>query len=410
MTASAMCIQNDHQEYAGHITMGNATPNIGWGPLEIHGINSCYCDTMPVPCTTITCPDGFPPKQLVNQRVYHRSGNTMTYYDRPAGTMTYHPSHGHTHVDNWAYFTLRRSTPNPDARTWPIIGTGTKQSFCLVNLGDCTSDLGYCVDNNGNVISQADIPNSGFGSVTGCGIDQGIYTGNLDIYSSGLNGMGIILPSNTCNGNYYIVSITDFNNDFLESDDDNNWVAVPITLTLQTAGNFPQSGMTYSMAGNTANVTSNATAVDSCVWVWGDGSPNTTTFGLNAQHTYPSSGVYVVFLYAYNQCGPTVSSDSITIINAGLNETTESVTTFNIYPNPTQNKAAIVYTIVNPSTVTLEVFDAMGNVIKTLTNSQQAGKYQVNLDAKSEHLAAGIYFVKLSSGNKILNKRLTIIE
>lgn len=410
MTASALCIQNDHQEFAGNIKLANATPNIGWGPLEIHGINSCFCDTNPVPCTTTLCPNGLPPKQLLNQRIYHRSGNVMTTYDRPAGTMTYHPSHGHTHVDNWAHYSLRRWTPNPDASTWPIIGTGTKQSFCLINLGDCTSHTGYCVNNIGNVITMANIPNSPFGTVSGCGVDQGIYTGNLDIYNSGLNGMGIILPANTCNGNYYIVSITDWHNDFLESDETNNWTAVPITLTLQSPGNFPQSGFTYYMAGNTANLTSNATAVDSCMWVWGDASPNTTTAGLTTQHTFPGSGTYVVFLYAYNQCGPTVSADTITIINVGLNEMTESLTAFNIYPNPAQHKAAIVYTLVNPASVTLDVFDAVGNRIKTITNLQSAGKYQVNVDAKSEHLSAGIYFVKLSAGDKILNKRLTIIE
>jgi subtilisin-like proprotein convertase family protein len=405
MTASAACIQGDHQEYAGHITLGNATPNIGWGPMEIHGINSCYCDTNPVSCTTTLCPDGNPPKQLVNQRIYHRAGNTMTFYDHPAGTMTYHPSHGHTHVDDWAFFTLRRWTPNPDARTWPIIGTGTKQSFCLVNLGDCTSDYGYCVDNAGNILTKADIPNSDFGNVTGCGIDQGIYTGNLDIYSSGLNGMGIVLPSNTCNGSYYIVSITDFNNNFLEYDDNNNWVAVPITLTLQTPGNFPASGFTYNMVGNTANVTSAATSVDSCVWVWGDGSPNTTTTSLTSSHTYPGSGTYVVFHYAYNNCGPTVSSDTITINNVGISNAAEPVTNFNIYPNPTHGSAEIFYALVNSTTVTLEVFDAVGNLVKSTTESKYPGTYTAHFDARS-----GVYFVRLTAGNKILNKRLTIIE
>jgi hypothetical protein len=347
---------------------------------------------------------------MVNQRIYHRSGNTMTYYDRAAGTMTYHPSHGHIHVDDWAYFTLRRWTPNPNATTWPIIGTGTKQSFCLVNYGDCTANLGYCVDNNGNVITKADIPNSDFGSVTGCSIDQGIYVGNLDIYVASLNTPGIVLPSNVCNGDYYIISITDFNNNFLESDETNNWVAVPITLTQQVAGNFPQPGMTYSLAGNTASLSSNASSVDSCIWVWGDASPNDTTFGLTAQHTYPGSGSYVVFLYAYNQCGPTVSADTITIINAGLNEYVESVAAFNIYPNPVQDKAAIVYTLVNSSDVTLDVFDAVGHRIKTLANTQFPGKYQVNLDAKAENLSAGVYVVRLSAGGKTLNRRITIMR
>ena len=65
---------------------------------------------------------------MVIQRIYHKDGGSMTYFDRPAGTMSYHPTHG-TCVDNWADFTLRRATPDPDSRNWPIIGTGNKQSF-----------------------------------------------------------------------------------------------------------------------------------------------------------------------------------------------------------------------------------------------------------------------------------------
>jgi len=308
------------------------------------------------------------------------------------------------------YFTLRRSTPNPDARTWPIIGTGTKQSFCLVNLGDCTSDYGFCINANGDSLTQANIPNSGFGSVTGCSIDQGIYVGNLDIYTSGLNSPGIVLPLNTCNGDYYIVSITDFNNNFLESDDNNNWTAVPITLTLQTPGNFPLSGFTFNGTGNTRNFTSNASSVDSCVWMWGDASPNTTTMGLNASHTFPGSGTYVVFLYAYNQCGPTVSADTVTIINLGINQLVQTVAAFNVFPNPVQDKAAIEYSLVNEANVTLEVFDAVGNRIKSLINTQIPGKYRITLDARADNLSAGVYIVRLTSGNTELNKRITIMR
>jgi hypothetical protein len=390
--------------------MGNATPNIGQGPLEIHGIDSCYCDATLVPCSTSLCPNGQPPKQLVSQRIYHRTGSTMTHYDRRAGTMTYHPTHGHTHVDDWAYFTLRRQTPNPDATTWPIIGEGTKQSFCLVNLGDCTSNYGYCVDNSGNIITQADIPNSNFGTVTGCAIDQGIYSGNLDIYSSGLNDPGIIIPPGTCNGQYFIVSITDFNNNFLESDETNNWVAVPITLTQQSAGSFPTSGFTYTTNVNTINCTATSGAIDSCIWKWGDGSPNTKTLVNTAQHTFPGNGTYTVYLFAYNHCGPTVSAETVQIATVGINELAEPVVSFNVFPNPAKDRVAITYTIVNPSMVTLEVFDAVGNIIHTNTGTQLAGKYQMHFDAKEEHLTSGVYFVRLTAGTKILNKRVVIMD
>ena len=147
MTASAVIIANQHYETPGLITLSNATPNIGWGPLEIHGTNSCWCDTVNVPCTTTLCPDGSNPTQKLKQTIYHKTGNVITSYDtiRP-GYMSYHPSHGHVHVNHWADFTLRTATSNPDATTWPIVTAGTKVSYCLINLGDCNGPSAYCRD------------------------------------------------------------------------------------------------------------------------------------------------------------------------------------------------------------------------------------------------------------------------
>ena len=44
------------------------------------------------------------------------------------------------------------------------------------------------VDSTGRVLTRADFPNADFGNVSGCTNDQGIYVGNIDEYSSGMNG------------------------------------------------------------------------------------------------------------------------------------------------------------------------------------------------------------------------------
>ncbi|HNP49769.1 MAG TPA: T9SS type A sorting domain-containing protein, partial [Bacteroidia bacterium] len=354
-----------------------------------------------VPCTTSICPNGDYPKQMITQRIYHRDGNNMTFYDRPAGTMTYHPSHGHIHVDNWADFSLRRATSDPDARNWPKIGQGNKQSFCLVNLGDCDSDFGYCVDSAGNPLNKSNIANSDFGTVTGCSLDQGIYVGNLDIYSSGLNGMGIILPSMTCNGDYYIVSITDPENNMLETNDNNNWVTVPITLTQQSAGSFPAEGYSYTVSNTTVNFLATAIGADSLVWHWGDGSPAETTINTGMVHDFPGIGTYIVRLYAYNQCGPTVTIDTVTIMSTVGISSLEPVVSFKAYPNPTKGIFNLTYSLVNSTHVSMELCDALGKSIAELSSADQvAGKYTVQVDPAAYNLHAGIYFVKLNSGNR----------
>ncbi len=254
MTASAHEININHREEPGFLYISNATPNIGFGPLDIYGIDSCFCGTTRVPCNTI-CPNGEELQHVVKQRIFQKEAgkDTLSFYDRVASKMTFHRTHGHLHVDNWANYSLRTATANPDARTWPIVANGTKQSFCLINLGTCAGKPGECVDNNGNTILT--VPNNNVGWHTGCGKNQGIYPGNYDVYSVNLNDP--IPLQNVCNGNYYIVSITDPDNDFVESDENNNWVAVPITLTQQSiAPIITASGSTTICEGGQITLTS----------------------------------------------------------------------------------------------------------------------------------------------------------
>jgi len=232
MTASAKTIQDSYIETPGFLKISNATPNIGYGPLDVYGIDSCFCGDTRVPCN-VMCPDGSYVKHYVKQRIYHKrpGTDTLSYYDRLAGKMTYHPTHTHLHIDNWSNFTLRTATADPDARNWPIVSSAVvKQSYCLTNLASCINAPGVCVDNDGNPVLTT--LNNGIGWHNGCGYYQGIYAGKYDVYSVSLNDP--IPLDNVCNGDYYIVSITDDDNNFLESDHSNNWVAVPVTLTQQS--------------------------------------------------------------------------------------------------------------------------------------------------------------------------------
>ncbi len=403
MTASALIIQNDHPESLGYMRLSNATPNIGWGPMEIHGSGQCYCDTVSVSCATTICPNGQPVKELVKQTIYHKNHGIMTNYTRNAGYMSYHPTHGHVHVDAWGEFSLRVPTSNPDATTWPIVGTGAKVSFCLINLGNCTNNLGYCLDNSGNVITQADIPNSGFGSVTGCGSDQGIFTGSLDIYSSGLAGMQMDFPG-ACNGNYAIVSITDPNDNFLEQDENNNWVQVPVTLTQQ----FPPSGLTsfaYTAAGNTISFTNTTPLSSGYLWDFGDGTTDTTA---NPIHTFSGNGPYLVKLMAINHCyGATTQSILIT----GIAKNENFALGFSANPNPSNGNVKISYYLPQREVVTIEIFNLLGEKLNTVTSQlEDQGKHQFEFDFRNNGLESGTYLIKINVAGKEQTIRLVLLN
>lgn len=404
MTASAQIIQTDHTEYPGYMTLSNATPNIGWGPMEIHGSDSCYCGTQQVPCSTVTCPDGSYPKQKLLQTIYHKNNGVITSTTHLTnGVMSYHPSHGHIHVDNWAQFTLRKSTSNPDATTWPIIATGTKISFCLINLGDCTGDYGYCRNGNyGTTLTQADIPNSGFGQVSGCGVDQGIYVGNLDVYSQGLAGMSIDLTG-VCNGDYYIVSITDPDNNFLESDETNNWAAAPITLTQQVGG--PTASFTYNVTnGNQVQFNNTPNITYTFNWLFGDGSTSTNQ---NPAHVYASNGTFPVTLIVSSDCGNDTTTQVITVNNVGIQESAVAALGYSIYPNPLAESSTISYFIPEKSDVSFELYNVIGEKIYSIQKGvQEIGHYEFNFNPKNIGITSGMYIMQLKTKNKSASIRI----
>ncbi|MBK8846360.1 MAG: T9SS type A sorting domain-containing protein [Bacteroidetes bacterium] len=221
----------------GQLRITVATPNIGRGPLTVmaSGVYVCGTDTIWNGAPPLFCPDGTNPKNIINQRIYHKNGNVMTYTDDMAGSMTYHNSHLHMHVDDWGIFTLRLQTPDPNPLNWPIVGQGSKIAFCLMDLGTCDFYDGNCVSDLNDTLFNADFPNFGLGGGNyNCSPSmQGISSGYVDVYDQSLDGMYIDIPPGTCNGDYWIVAQIDPNNNFQEENENNNVMAVPITLTEQ---------------------------------------------------------------------------------------------------------------------------------------------------------------------------------
>ena len=270
----------------GLLRISVSTPNIGHGPLTVRSTSKFVCgsDTFTgPPPQNFLCPDSTFPRTIIDQRVYHKNGNTMTYTDRPAGTMTYHKSHGHMHVDDWGVYTLRlRDSNETDPLKWPIIGDGSKLGFCLMDFGTCSDYSGHCRDAQNNILQNSSFKNFnlGGGSYFCSANVQGISVGWTDIYHEYLDGMSITIPPTTCNGQYYIVVHVDPYNYFLEENEDNNVIAVPFELKVQQpAGSSPHTsiGATGSFAvGDTVRICNGefvkltASAGHSYAWSTGD--------------------------------------------------------------------------------------------------------------------------------------------
>jgi len=323
--------QTGHGVDNGRLKVSVSTPNPGFGPLEIHATNVFICGTDTFVGTAPSiCPDGITyPGILVNQRIYHKSGNAMTYYDRPAGTMTYHPTHSHMHVDNWGNYTLRtRDSTKTNPLDWPMIGYGTKLAFCVMDYGTCSGWADHCLDTAGNSLnSNSDFPNYGLGGGNySCSNSvQGISSGYLDIYWTSLDGMWIDIPPGTCNGDYWIVTEVDPNNFFLESDETNNVYAAPYTVTQQVPNPATQtakvqvsnSKLNLCQGESTTLTADNNVIGATYLWSNGDTTASTTvnSNGIYSVELITPCGVgqsYSVEVYVFNQPAmPNTVNDTI---------------------------------------------------------------------------------------------------
>jgi hypothetical protein len=301
----------------GLLRIDVATPNVGWGPLEIQSTNNYLCGTDTLfnffPPPNFLCPDGSYPKRLIKQNVFNRVNGITNITQRDAGWMEYHPAHGHIHIEGWGMYTLRLKDASilTDTLQWPIVTRGIKVSFCLIDLTTCSSSLGDCVDANGNVLTNASFPNYGLaGPYNSCGdVKQGISVGKVDVYSRSLDESFVRIPYEACNGNYFVMVEVDPDDHFQEINENNNWLAAQIPLSQQRTSNTGPYSYIFSNQGNhfcgNSSMTLTASGANSYLWNTGATSQNIV---INQPGQY--------WVRATTPCG-TTTSDTLTITKYG---------------------------------------------------------------------------------------------
>ena len=79
------------------------------------------------------------------------------------------------------------------------------------------------------------------------------------------------------------------------------------------------------------------------------------------------------------------------------------------YPNPFNPSTKIKYSVLRPANVTITIFGALGNEIKTLVNeNKSSGIYEVEFNA--EDLPSGVYFYQLKAGEFIQTKKMLLLK
>lgn len=79
-----------------------------------------------------------------------------------------------------------------------------------------------------------------------------------------------------------------------------------------------------------------------------------------------------------------------------------------VYPNPATEQATIMFDADGSEAVTVEVFNNLGQLVFNEAYGSLNGQQRINLDATS--LDAGMYFVKVQSGNSVATSQLLLTK
>jgi hypothetical protein len=82
--------------------------------------------------------------------------------------------------------------------------------------------------------------------------------------------------------------------------------------------------------------------------------------------------------------------------------------TFEIYPNPFEDKLMIDINLNESSNITLELFDISGKTVKTLIKSKNytAGSHTLNFFASKLNLKEGTYYLKISTSKETILRKI----
>jgi hypothetical protein len=84
------------------------------------------------------------------------------------------------------------------------------------------------------------------------------------------------------------------------------------------------------------------------------------------------------------------------------------------FPNPFNATPTISYSIAYGNTVSLKVYNTLGQEVKTLINEfKQPGHYTIQWDGtnnRNQNVSTGLYFYRLTAGSFIKTRKMTYVE
>lgn len=155
-----------------------------------------------------------------------------------------------------------------------------------------------------------------------------------------------------------------------------------------------------SVTGLTLVFNNQSTCADTYSWNFGDGDTSTL---FNPNHTFASSGLYVVTLIACNSYGCDTVAYYVNVSNVGVEEN-NNANSFIISPNPSNGQFEISFEQLFAEDKTIEILDLLGRIVYSENLIHFSGSYRKQIDLT--FLNKGIYIIDLKGKNSTSAKKL----
>lgn len=169
---------------------------------------------------------------------------------------------------------------------------------------------------------------------------------------------------------------------------------------------FTQSADTVTL-GTAVVFTDGSTDAAAYNWTFGDGNNSTTA---SPSHTYGATGTYTVTLTVSNGPCPTASATSTVVVidtMVGLHD--GLLQSVHLAPNPFGSGTAITFSLKNSTEVELTVLNTLGQTVRVVkAGTLTSGTHRIEWNGKAangDQLGAGVYFFRLTAGDRVVTRK-----
>lgn len=186
-------------------------------------------------------------------------------------------------------------------------------------------------------------------------------------------------------------------------------VIAAVTLGFTAANAQCTVSFTYTTNGLTINATATGVGqatVPAYGFEWGD---TQYSVGQTASHTYAMGGVYTVcarYIDAIDtvSCNA-VSCQQVTITSVGIINNQPLQVNVSASPNPFGSKTVLTLTNSQPTDVSVEVYNTVGQKVATVANEKMSGGIHL-IEWNAFDVPAGVYFIQTKAGDLVKTIRV----